>query len=179
MAVLGFPGPAKAPPPPPQAFFALVPSPPEAKPGAIEAAADIPAEPAITEPDEREMRCLAATVYWEAGMEPRDGQLAVAHVVLNRLGRPGFASTICGVVTQGGRHFPCQFHWYCSGRDTTPRDPHWWDQAQRVAHQAIRESRDPSGGALFFQQVALKRAGPAKRYARARVIGHHIFFGPA
>ncbi|HLN22729.1 MAG TPA: cell wall hydrolase [Patescibacteria group bacterium] len=123
-----------------------------------------------------EMRCLATTIYWESGSEPVEGQLAVAHVVLNRVGQPGFAKTICGVVQQGGKVYHCQFKWYCSGRDTTPRDPAMWDGAQRAAQRALGE-RDPTDGAMFFHQAAL---GPQKwakgRYNGARVIGRHIFF---
>jgi spore germination cell wall hydrolase CwlJ-like protein len=123
-----------------------------------------------------EFRCLATTIYWESGSESVEGQLAVAHVVLNRVGQPGFAKTICGVVQQGGKTYHCQFKWYCSGRDTTPRNPAMWDGAQRAALRALGE-RDPTDGAMFFHQAAL---GPQKwakgRYNGARVIGRHIFF---
>ena len=170
--------PAGAPPLPPdlatQSLVAAPPPPPEPEPG--------PAPPPPPEPQPRqtvadnEFRCLATTVYWESGSEPVAGQLAVAHVVLNRVGQPGFAKTICGVVQQGGKTYHCQFKWYCNGRDTTPRDPHMWESAQRAAQRALGE-RDPTDGAMFFHQAAL---GPQKwakgRYNGARVIGRHIFF---
>ena len=128
--------------------------------------------------NESERRCLALTIYWEARAEPPEGQAAVAHVVLNRVGQRGFADTICGVVHQGGRHFPCQFHWYCNGSDPTPRNQAQWDDAQTVARRALEEGNsDPTEGALYFYRVALHPAWAATRFKRRRVIGHHVFLG--
>ncbi len=122
-----------------------------------------------------ELRCLALTVYWEAGREPHAGQLAVAHVVLNRVGEPAFAANVCDVVHQGGSTFPCQFHWYCGGRETQPRNQGWWVEAQRIARQAAMEE-DPTGGALYFHLVTLRPHWAVGLYDGAQVIGHHIFF---
>ncbi len=168
--VVARPGPAWGPPPQPEPAREFV-APPPPPPGK-------PRELVVSQEgrDEGQLRCLAMTIYWEAGREPPEGQRAVAHVVLNRVGQPGFADTICGVVHQGGRHFPCQFHWYCSGADTTPRDEAWWSQAQTVARQALDE-RDPTGGALYFHLVSVHPAWAMSRFSRRRVIGHHVFFG--
>ena len=54
--------------------------------------------------DERDLNCLALNVYHEARNQPIEGQLAVAHVTLNRLDDPSFPSTICEVVFRS-RHF--------------------------------------------------------------------------
>ena len=121
-----------------------------------------------------ELRCLAMTVYWEANLEPRIGKSAVAHVVLNRVGQAGFPNTICGVVQQGGRRFPCQFQWYCSGRDIRPTDDKWWEESQEIAREAL-DGKDPTQGALYFHQAALKLEGERQR-GGVRVIGRHIFF---
>ena len=44
--------------------------------------------------------CLALNLYHEARSEPLKGQLAVAHVVMNRVNDPQFPQTVCGVIKQ-------------------------------------------------------------------------------
>ena len=51
--------------------------------------------------EERERRCLATAIYFEARGEPIRGQIAVGQVILNRVRSPQFPQTICGVVYQG------------------------------------------------------------------------------
>jgi Cell Wall Hydrolase len=65
---------------------------------------------------ERATDCLAANIFYEAGNETLDGQMAVAQVVLNRARHPAFPKTVCGVVFQGSeRHTGCQFSFACDG----------------------------------------------------------------
>ena len=47
-----------------------------------------------------EVECLAQNMYFEAGKEPKLGQLAVAWVTHNRVQSGMFADTYCGVVKQ-------------------------------------------------------------------------------
>ena len=51
--------------------------------------------------EERERRCLATAIYFEARGEPVEGQIAVGQVIMNRVRSPQFPETICGVVYQG------------------------------------------------------------------------------
>ena len=54
-----------------------------------------------TKPDmDPQLMCLAKNIYYEAGLEGRDGMLAVAQVTVNRTQNEKFPSTICGVVNQ-------------------------------------------------------------------------------
>ncbi|HEY5624614.1 MAG TPA: cell wall hydrolase, partial [Gammaproteobacteria bacterium] len=46
--------------------------------------------------------CLALAVYYEARSEPFLGQVAIAEVVLNRVGDPAYPADVCSVVQQGG-----------------------------------------------------------------------------
>ncbi len=65
---------------------------------------------------ERAADCLASTIYYEAGNESLEGQMAVAQVVLNRVRHPAFPNTVCGVVFQGSeRRTGCQFSYTCDG----------------------------------------------------------------
>ena len=74
--------------------------------------------------DPAERDCLAEAVYFEARSEPRAGQVAVAHVVLNRAASDGHPDRVCEVIREGenrgrGR---CQFSWRCDGLADIPRD---------------------------------------------------------
>ena len=51
--------------------------------------------------EQRERRCLATAIYFEARGEPVSGQVAVGQVIMNRVRSPLFPQTICGVVYQG------------------------------------------------------------------------------
>jgi spore germination cell wall hydrolase CwlJ-like protein len=44
--------------------------------------------------------CMALNLYYEAKGEPKQGQLAVAHVVMNRVNDPNYPQTVCGVIKQ-------------------------------------------------------------------------------
>ena len=47
-----------------------------------------------------QLMCLAKNIYYEAGLESREGMIAVAQVTLNRTEDEKFPKTICGVVNQ-------------------------------------------------------------------------------
>ncbi len=47
-----------------------------------------------------QLLCLAKNIYYEAGMESREGMIAVAQVTLNRTEDEKFPKTVCGVVNQ-------------------------------------------------------------------------------
>src|SRR5436305_1952816 len=77
-----------------------------------------------------ELTCLAKIVLHEAGNQSRTGQLAVAHVVMNRVHSGRFAGTICGVALQRGQFF--NVHAY-----NPPHDSRW-----RLALEVARDARD-------------------------------------
>jgi spore germination cell wall hydrolase CwlJ-like protein len=81
--------------------------------------------------------CLATAALYEVGNDPR-GQRAVMQVVLNRVRRPGFPKTICGVVYQGAaRATGCQFSFTCD-RSFARRPQHTgWARARRQARRAL------------------------------------------
>jgi spore germination cell wall hydrolase CwlJ-like protein len=64
---------------------------------------------------QKQIHCLAENIYYEAGYEPKDGQMAVALVTLNRVQDPRFPKDICGVVKQKTASL-CQFSWFCEPR---------------------------------------------------------------
>lgn len=141
---------------------------------------DVTAPDGLAEPtiDDREFRCLALNVYWEAKSEPTLGKIAVAEVTLNRLNEPDFPDTICGVVGQGahlGRH-RCQFSWMCDGRSDEPRDDEAWAESIDAARTALDTSvPDPTQGALWFHATYV-RPSWAKSKSKVAKIGRHIYY---
>lgn len=127
---------------------------------------------------EREQRCLAEVVYFEARSEPEEGRAAVAQVVLNRARSGLYPSSVCGVVYQNrNRHLACQFTFACEGKALRITEPDAWDAAKRIA-------RDVSEGRTYLADVGgsthyhADYVTPywARRLKRMDVIGRHIFY---
>ena len=125
---------------------------------------------ATTETADREQHCLAGAIYFEAKGEPLDGQLAVAHVILNRAQSGRFASSLCGVVHQRG-----QFSFVRGGSmPAIARDSGMWRTAVAVAKIAQGDLWTAStDNALFFHA---RRVSPGWRMARVGAIGNHVFY---
>lgn len=129
-------------------------------------------------PGEAERRCLALNVYHEARGEPPSGQLAVAHVVLNRVADEQFPDSICEVVHQGGETLRggCHFSWWCDGRSDEPADRRAWRRSRAVAEQALSgRSVDPTGGALYYHATWVSPYWAAE-LQRGATIGRHVFY---
>lgn len=117
-----------------------------------------------------ETRCLATTVFYEARSESLAGQLAVAHVVLERARSGRFPSSLCGVVTQPG-----QFSFVRGGRlPQAPTNGRQWRTAAAIAEIALEDSwENPVEGALFFHAA---HVSPKWKRPRVTRIGGHIFY---
>ncbi|MCI0599656.1 MAG: cell wall hydrolase [Beijerinckiaceae bacterium] len=127
---------------------------------------------------EREKRCLAEAVYFEARGEPEEGQAAVAQVVLNRVSSGLYPATICGVVYQNRRHFQaCQFSFACDGMPIRITEPDAWRQAKQVASEVTNGTTYVSeiGSSTHFHANYV-RPRWARRLEKMEVIGHHIFY---
>lgn len=125
------------------------------------------------ETDDAEQDCLANTVYFESGLEPLEGQLAVAEVVLNRMRSGRYPTTICGVVLQ-----PAQFSYVRGGRiPRVDRNSEMWRRAVGVARlaQAGTGTRLLPEDTLWYHADYVSPAwGP--RLNRTTKIGLHIFY---
>ncbi len=75
------------------------------------------------------------SIYFEARGESTEGQLAVARVILNRVGSEHYPDSICGVVYQGAsRATGCQFSFTCDKRvNKVPNERRAWAKARRTA----------------------------------------------
>ncbi|WGF88502.1 cell wall hydrolase [Marinivivus vitaminiproducens] len=126
-----------------------------------------------------EKECLAMTVYWEAKGEGRKGMDAVAAVVMNRVDASEFPTTVCGVVHDGGPDGPCQFAWYCDGKDDTPDEAEMWAQAQQVAEAHLKgRSGDPTAGATYFHTGDAQPAWSEDLEPTTRIGDHEFYKDP-
>lgn len=121
------------------------------------------------EPEDGDLRCLAAGVYFESRGEPLEGQLAVAHVILNRASSGRFATNACAVLTQPG-----QFSFVRRGIIPTPSSSASWHTAVAIARIAREEQwHSPAPGALFFHARHVSPGWGRPVVAR---LGNHIFY---
>lgn len=127
---------------------------------------------------DREQRCLAEAVYFEARSEPEEGQAAVAQVVLNRVKSGLYPTSVCGVVYQNRhRYMGCQFSFACEGKSLRIADGPSWQGASRIA-KAVIEGRtylSEVGGATHYHADYVK-PGWSRRLKKMDVIGRHIFY---
>jgi hypothetical protein len=125
----------------------------------------------------KELDCLAEAVYFEARGESPRGQAAVATVIMNRVKKPGFPKTVCGVVYQGAAHRnACQFSFACDGQAEAVVEQSAWERARRVAARALSGAvlRD-IGSATHFHTVDVTPGWGASMLRTAQV-GLHVFY---
>jgi spore germination cell wall hydrolase CwlJ-like protein len=125
-----------------------------------------------------ELDCLATALYFEARGEGLDGQAAVAEVILNRTGLPGFPGTVCAVVRDGAGDGAdgCQFSYACDGRSDVVTDRTSYEVAERIAAAMMAGApRSLTDGATHFHNDAV-RPSWASRFARTARIGDHTFY---
>lgn len=116
-----------------------------------------------------ELRCLAGTVYFESRGESLVGQLAVAHVVINRAQSGRFPKSLCGVV-----HQRSQFSFVRGGKMPAIREGAQWNNAIAIAQIARDGSwKNHAPGALFFHA---RYVSPGWRKTRIAQIDNHIFY---
>ncbi len=127
--------------------------------------------------EERERRCLATAIYFEARGEPVRGQIAVGQVILNRVRSPQFPQTICGVVYQGQMQKGCQFSFACDGHTDMPREDEQWALAQNLAHQITSgQVWLPEVGYSTYYHANYVRPGWVNAMSKIDEIGRHIFY---
>ena len=121
--------------------------------------------------------CLAMAMYHEAKGEPREGILAVAHVVVNRTNNPAFPSTVCEVVYQGKpKSRFCQFSWTCDGRSDAPTNREKYYKMLAMATSVLEgETKDPTRGAMFFHNRTVKPTWSFTK-VKTREIAQHSFY---
>lgn len=126
---------------------------------------------------ERARACLATAIAYEAGFEPRDGQEAVAEVILNRVRNPAFPKTVCDVVYQGSqRRTGCQFTFTCDGSLSRHLPDRVMLNARAVAESVLSGtvSSQVAGATHYHANYVSPYWAPS--LIRLRQIGAHIFY---
>ena len=128
----------------------------------------------------RNLTCLARNVFFEARGEPVAGQLAVAHVTMNRKASGRFPNSVCDVVHQQNwdplrRRYVGAFSW--TELDSLPAPTAAeWEQSWKVA-EAVYYGRELSNveGALFYHATHIRPEWAKYKRPIAR-IGKHVFY---
>jgi spore germination cell wall hydrolase CwlJ-like protein len=123
----------------------------------------------------KQLMCMAKNIYYEAGMEPYEGKLAVAAVVMNRVNNPNFPKTVCDVVYQKVNS-TYQFSWVGENKTSSPNKYAWEESlivakkamTGQVLHDIISKTK-----ALYFHATSIK---PDWNHRKVAQIGNHIFY---
>jgi spore germination cell wall hydrolase CwlJ-like protein len=127
-------------------------------------------QPALAE-ENKQVQCIAESIYHEANNQPLNGKIAVANVIMNRVNSGKFPTTPCGVVNQkyGNK---CQFSWVCT--KSRIKDIKSYKNALNIAELVYSGSNDVTNGAIYFH---LRKLHPSwsKRLQITVVIADHVF----
>ena len=118
-----------------------------------------------------EANCIATAVYFEARGESAEGQLAVAHVVMNRAASGKYPSTWCEVVKQ-----PWQFSFVQHGQFPAIRDGDAWAKAQGVARLAMADVMRSVPNDVLWYHADYVAPSWGSRLTEVEKIGVHIFY---
>ena len=125
----------------------------------------------------RAIRCLTQAIYYEAALEPTDGQAAVAQVILNRVRDPNYANSICGVVFEGAERVTgCQFSFTCDGSLGQAPVTWAWNRAARVAERALAGYVATKVGTATHYHANYVHPWWAPTLNKLTQIGAHIFY---
>ena len=123
-----------------------------------------------------EYKCMAKTIYFEAGNQSYEGKLAVGVVVMNRVKDKKYPNSVCGVIKQYK-----QFSWYWDGKSNEPfkNDPAWDESIQAAEevlydHDAVSVFLDDSS--VQFYHADYVNPWWAKKMERVAKIDNHIFY---
>ena len=134
-------------------------------------------KPATAEDRRRALRCLTQGVYYEAALEPTEGQEAVAQVILNRVRDPNYANSVCGVVFEGAeRTTGCQFSFTCDGALAQAPVAWAWNRARLVAERALAGHVSARVGTATHYHADYVHPWWAPTLNKLTQIGAHIFY---
>lgn len=125
--------------------------------------------------DLEQIKCMTDNVYYEARGESVQGQIAVNHVVLNRVKDSRFPTTPCGVVKQRSSR-GCQFSWVCTVKRYVIGEQGIYNKLEDISKKVyLEEINDNTNGAKFYHATYVRPAW-SHRMTRTTRIGSHIFY---
>ena len=133
--------------------------------------------------DESDIYCLTRNAYYEAKGDSQMSQIAVTHVVLNRVNDPKFPKKVCEVIYQKNRTDAnsalCQFSWYCDRRlMSRVVDPMAWEESLKAVEKAVKiyyqRGVDVTDGSTFYHA---NYVNPGWRHLeKVTSIGSHVYY---
>ncbi len=126
---------------------------------------------------DRAVLCLQQAIYYEAALQPLEGQQAVAQTVINRMRHPDFPKSVCGVVYEGSAlPIGCQFSFTCDGSLARPPIEPYWSRAKEVAEAALDGfvASDIGPATHYHADYVFPRWGP--QMVKIVQLGAHIFY---
>jgi len=122
---------------------------------------------------EEDLYCLQRNVFFEAGIEPYEGKIAVAQVTLNRLEARRWGQSVCDVVFAHA-----QFSWtlWQSKRNKTPSGPLWEETKQAVKDFKRGKRIKNLDASLHYHADYIKEPFWADVERQIIKIGRHIFY---
>lgn len=108
---------------------------------------------------------MVHVVYGEARGEPKEGQVAIAAVILNRTFDPDFPDTIKDVI-------------FAHDAFTAVSDGQFKLQPDQAARQAVYEAlegKDPTEGAVYYWNPQTATSNWVKNRTIIKQIGRHVF----
>src|SRR5690554_3146904 len=116
---------------------------------------------------------LVEALVYEARSETREGQIAVASVILNRVDHPNFPDTIQGVISQ-----PYQYSYLMDMHKQTRPTAKDWDKAFIVAYDVKHGVVERVSDALFYLNPRSVERMPrwAKEYEYVMTVDNHTFY---
>jgi hypothetical protein len=123
-------------------------------------------------PLDEQMTCLATAVYFEARGESLEGQLAVAHVVMNRAASGRYPADWCSVVKQ-----PWQFSFVRHGQfPRVDTDSEAWRKAHAIAELAAANIVPSVSKDVLWYHADYVAPSWGQRLNVVEKIGAHIFY---
>jgi N-acetylmuramoyl-L-alanine amidase len=120
--------------------------------------------------DTASVECMAKVVLHEAANQPREGKIAVAQTLMNRLHNGRFGGSICEVVNQRGQFFHIASFQPRRGTDG-------WQDAVEVAHEVLAgEAKPVAPGAMFFRASYAPASAFFRSRQRVATVGAQIFY---
>ena len=130
------------------------------------------------------LMCLALNGYHEARGELTAGEIAVNHVVMNRVQDSRYKGDVCSVVKAGKyrNNAPvknaCHFSWWCDGKSDKTYDLDAWLRSNQLASSIILGyTPDITDGATHYHKIGYYPSWIKDRgMVRLGLIGEHIFY---
>ena len=116
-----------------------------------------------------DIKCLHEAVYYEAGNQPRQGKIAVAEVIYNRVNDHRFPDNFCDVINQ-----PNQFS-FTLFENTYNVDRQAWQDAEEIAVEIYFKDR-VSSKSLWYHADYINPPVWTKQLKSVDHIGRHIFY---